>query len=232
MKNMYDSSQEVLPREVLEWMCEQVKLNALMRRWTVAKTRQFCRTVEQVCKLWRTKTGSHTLFLVCTKKKNVTHLNKLKIGWTRLQNTCIFQSQLSKMSEPFPERKLEKQMYTVFSRIVQCISTRLVPEYCWWPVDSNDTNIARTASDDTAKIVKYHYFLPRELLIYSPSRRPAVPQSAQTSSGDHNRLWNERVLGHRTDVEMSPRTSSGKVQALLPEMKTNLFDYQFNYSDG
>ena len=33
----------------------QVNSDALMWRWTVAKTRQFCQTVEEVCKLWHTK---------------------------------------------------------------------------------------------------------------------------------------------------------------------------------
>ena len=48
-------------------------------------------------------------------------------------------------------------------------------------------------SNNTAK---YHYFLPSELLIYNPGWGPAAPQSAQSSSCNHNRLWNGGVLGH------------------------------------
>ena len=56
-------------------------------------------------------------------------------------------------------------------------------------------------------MAKYTHCLPSELLIYDP--HAAAPQSAQSSSGNHNQLWNG-VLGHCTDVEMSPKTTSRK----------------------
>ena len=76
-------------------------------------------------------------------------------------------------------------------------------------------------------MVKYNYCLPSELLIYNPDLHPAAPRSAQSSSGNHNWLWNGGVLGHCTDVEMSPKTYSGKALTSLSEIKVDSCDSQF-----
>ena len=60
------------------------------------------------------KNGSCTAFSVCTRRQKVTHLNKDVRKY-------LPKSPIWNVSEPFPERKLE---------IIQCTSTRLVPEYC------------------------------------------------------------------------------------------------------
>ena len=109
---------------------------------------------------------------------------------------CVFQSHLSKMSKLFPKRKLEKHNYV--SRELYNIQApdlyQSIANDLWiqWYQYRKDCNLY---SDNTAKKVKHHYFLPSELLIYNPSRCPVVPQSAQSSSCNHNRLWNGGTLG-------------------------------------
>ena len=50
-------------------------------------------------------------------------------------------------------------------------------------------------SDKTAKKCKsYNNCLPSKLLIFNCSQHLAVTQSAQSSSGNHNRLWNGGVI--------------------------------------
>ena len=59
--------------------------------------------------------------------------------------------------------------------------------------------------NDTAKKAKYHYFLPSKPVIYNPRRQHLAPQSAQSSSGDHNSLRNGGALWCFIDSKRSPR---------------------------
>ena len=63
-------------------------------------------------------------------------------------------------------------------------------------------------SDNTAKMAN----MTTVIIIYNPGLHPAAPQSAQSSSGNHNQLWNGGVLGHCTDVERSSKSSAGNAQ--------------------
>ena len=94
-----------------------------------------------------------------------------------------------------------------------------------WPVNSNNTSIARSATCvattqqiwrnmSTVSLANYYLHL-------------AAPQSAQSSSGNYNQLWNGGVLGHCTDIEISSKTSAGNTQTSLSEIKTYPSNYQF-----
>ena len=55
----------------VEYVCELWTPNsdAFTQSWTVTKTRKFHQTVEEICKLWCTKNGSHTSFAVYARRK-------------------------------------------------------------------------------------------------------------------------------------------------------------------
>ena len=165
----------------------QANLNVLTRRWTVTKTKRFCQTVEEVYKLRHTKNGGRTSFPVGARRKL-----PISINWQSDEFVFISDSDvLTAVSMPYQSNvnDLWTQWY----------------EYrkdCNW------------YSNDTAKKVKYHYFLPRELLIYNQLISSSTPKCSKQLLGPQS-VVELRNLGALYRCINVSKTSSGKAQTLL-----------------